>query len=540
MNDKFFDFIASPKKVLTCAAGVGVVMLVLALIYPIIYRDSVNYMAASNALWLHNWRTAFNLTIVPLLFIVSGLLQNLGLNACQGLSLVSSLLAIGMLFLGYRVLSFYIDKRLAAWGSVLYFIIPPVFMISFAPLTDSARWFSFLLCWWLILLCLQHLRWYKLILLGVAYAIFALIRSEGIVFVGLLSVWFFFEQWRAQGWREGLRRWYKFAAVTIVPLVVMVVLLMPRLVQLRRETGFYALDTRQVWAIKGALSHISSKGGDKLTADPLVTYKADDKFHYSYLRDGKMMERFWRNLFSGNYRAYTLFTLLGLLLTIRRRKWKYFHTLLCVFAAVNAFSYMLMRSMAGRYFYINTFLFMPFTLDGIIWAWELLKKLPGKVGIVVRMLMPYAVCTFLTVSILCGMKNIFSDEYDYYTAVGGFMKALPIAGGHTRSGTTHPVYLLLGPNYGWGFHCRGNELVYSNQFEMNKRYSVSDILTKGVPTEFCSFAVDPLKGVGVLKPDYVLVDDEEDADRLLADSMGMLEEIPQCASSRVCIYRVKP
>ena len=537
MNRKILDFISFPRRVLGAAALIGIVMLILVQIFPVFYRDSVNYMAAVNAVWLKNWTTAFNLTFVPLLFLAASPFRALGLDANQCLSLVSSLCAIGMLFAAYGVLSFYMDRRLAAWGSVLFFITPPVFRTSFAPLTDSARWFFIFLCWMMILMYREKPRVSKLLLLGLFYALFSLTRSEGIVFAGLFSVWFFLEQWRGAGWKNGLRRLHKFAGTALLPLVVTGVLLVPRLIQIHRETGFYALDTRQTWAIKGALSHIFPEKEQK-KADPLIDYSSDLKFHYSYMADGRWSRRYWDSLFSGNYRLYVVFTVIGLVLVIRRREWRYFHTLFCVFLLANALAYLLMRSHAGRYFYINTFLLMPFTLMGLTGLWEGIPRLPKKLRERVVRLLPLAACVALTLLVLSGMKGIRPGDHKYYRTVGKMMREesrrlVP------RSGTKHPVYLIIGENYGWGFHCGGSEIVSTLPLARSVRNGMRGILTDGVPSRLCSFVVDPLKDVPVLKPDYVLVCDG-DGPRIPADCADLLEVIPQKLSSKVLVCRVRP
>lgn len=541
IGTRLYNFIGSPKKVLAVAAVFGVVALVSAVLFPNPYRDSVNYMASVNALWLQNWRTAFNLTYVPLLFVIGALFRPLGLNACQCLSLVSSLLAIGMIFLGYRVLSFYMDKKWAAWGSVLFFLTPTVFAASFCPLTDSSRWFSTLLCWWTILLYLERPKAYKLLGIGAAYAFFALVRSEGIVFAGLFTLWFFFEQWRAQrGSAEGIR-WGRIVLSTLVPVIFMLVLISPRLIQIYRETGFPALDTRQTWAIKGVLTQLSGKEvtAPEVGKDPLVTYNFHDlKFHYSYLQNERFVNRYLKNFLTGNYLLFLVFTLLGIVYIIWRRKWQHIHTLGCLFVAANAVAYGMMRSGAGRYFFINTFLLMPFTLAGFRCIWEFCRDFRSWTGKAAKLVFPYAAIAVVVIFFTLGIRKVLPSGDDYYAAIGTFMRS-ESASAKTRSGTAHPVYLILGDNFGWGFFCNGNELVYSSQFKMDSRYRVSEILTDGVPADYCSFAVDPLRNVRELKPDYLLIDGDDVPPDALDGCSGLLENIPQTISDKVRIYRVK-
>ena len=307
---------------------------------------------------------------------------------------------------------------------------------------------------------------------------------------------------------------------------------------MHHETGFYALDTRQAWAIKGAVSHFYPEMAQKMTDDPLVVYASNMQFHYSYLKDSSLTSRYISSLISGNYRAYALFSLIGLIQIVRRRKWERHHTLVCVFAVVNAIAYLMMKSFAARYFYINTFLFMPFTMVGFVYVGEFIEQLQGKGGDMLRAAMPWILVVVITITALGAMKDVFSQKDRYYKTIGTYMRSAT-ADAKTRSGTRHPVYLIVGKNFGWGFHCNGNELIYSHQFEMNVRFTLSEILSSGVPPVFCSFAVDPMEGIKVLKPDYLLFSSEPQSAELLKSCSHLVEEIPQKFSSKVSLYRVK-
>ena len=275
-----------------------------------------------------------------------------------------------------------------------------------------------------------------------------------------------------------------------------------------------------------------------MTDDPLVVYASKTQFHYSYLKDSSLTSRYISSLVSGNYRAYVLFSLIGLIQIVRRRKWERHHTLVCVFAVVNAVTYLMMRSFAARYFYINTFLFMPFTMVGFVCVGEFIERLQGKWGDILRAGMPWILGVAIIISVIGAMKDVFSQKDRYYRTIGRYMRSAT-AEAKTRSGTRHPVYLIVGKNYGWGFHCNGNELVYSTQFEMNSRFTLSEILSSGVPPVFCSFAVDPMKGVDILKPDYLLFSSEPNKDKMLKSCSHLVEELPQKFSSKVSLYRVK-
>ncbi|MBR2427363.1 MAG: hypothetical protein IKB16_11565 [Lentisphaeria bacterium] len=109
--------------------------------------------------------------------------------------------------------------------------------------------------------------------------------------------------------------------------------------------------------------------------------------------------------------------------------------------------------------------------------------------------------------------------------------------GEFRSQSKYPVYFILGSNYGWGVFCNGNEIVYSPHFNIQEKFSIEYILQSGLPSEYCSFAVENLKDLKILKPDYVI--DSRKKRNFSVECLNMLEPIPQKISNRVDIYRVK-
>lgn len=523
-----------PYSLLKFAVLLGGCLTIIVLINPVLFRDSVNYIASVNAVWLQNWHTAFNITYVPFLFVTASCFKLIGLNALQSLTLLSSLLAICTLFPAYRILSSFMDRKAAAWGSILFFLSSPVMDCSFAPLTDSGRFFFMLASLMIIIDFIKSEKKILLVLLGVVYTFFALTRSEGIVFVGLISLWFFIELLRKDRcWKE----WKKCCAdlwLVVIPLLLMLILLLPRLWQMMSETGFPALDTRQTWAIKAFLNKIFP---DFVPTDSsIITYGSNMNYH-SFWTDTQWHCRYWRNFFTGNWFPYTAFSIIGFYRIIRDKQWHHFHTLFCVFVVVNAFIYMLMRSCAGRYFLINTFFLMPFTIYGITFVWQ---KVLAMCSIKWRQQLTTFLPCFMAVIVIAlfckGIAQSFSSKTSHYPIIGKFMKG-QVQTGEFRSQSKYPVYFILGSNYGWGVFCNGNEIVYSPHFNIQEKFSIEYILQSGLPSEYCSFAVENLKDLKILKPDYVI--DSRKKRNFSVECLNMLEPIPQKISNRVDIYRVK-
>lgn len=180
---------------------------------------------------------------------------------------------------------------------------------------------------------------------------------------------------------------------------------------------------------------------------------------------------------------------------------------------------------------------MPFTLCGLQSVWKQTKKTcSGKYRKELHcILLCTAAAVFISLAVK-GVCQIFSNKTAVYVHVGKFMREQT----HrfiSRSKTEHPVYLILGNNYGWGLFCDGNELVYSHHFNVRSKFSIEYILKHGLSPEYCSFAVDALDKINVLKPDFLL--DNRKKRELSSECRNALELIKHPQSSQVDIYRVR-
>ena len=535
---KFFrSLVNSPVKLLSLATAAGFLLLAVMLFVPVFYRDSVNYVAAAEAFRCGNWRMAFSLTFPPLMFAFGALWMLFGFNAQQGVTIASGLLLIGSLWAAYMVLSFYMRKRFAAWGAVLFFLFPFVLRTGFSPLTDSGRWFFLFLSMALILSFLSNGKKITLFWLGCAYAGFSLTRSEGIVYVILLSGWFLWELARKTGsFRNMLRSSFRNLAFVLLPLCVAGALLAPRFYQLYKETGYAALDMRQTWAVRGLVKHFC-RGGEAVSAgtvsvkDLTRSYGSLNDFNLGWFRNGKFHSRYWKNLWKGCFAPYLILAAAGTLIFLMLGRWKYSYSLFLVFLVVNAAVFFLMRSNAGRYFYLNAFFLTPLLVDTL----RYLRFLIGKYR---RFdLLPWAEFAILVCALVCfyaGMANLNYRGEACFPAVGAYMRRhcqIPSA-----SGTEHPVCLVFGKNYGWGFQMRMNEIVFREVPAFAS--SVREMIRDGFPVEFCTYAVDNLNGIGSLRPDFLVFYEVAPEEFLSASVFDRMEEVRHGLSEDVKVFRV--
>ena len=137
-------FFASPRCVLGLAVGIGVISTALLMIVsPVYYRDSVVYMSMVSGFLVGDWRHAFDVARTPLLPALAGVLARLGIPIPEATTLVSCLFCVLAVFPIYGLLTFFMERKYAAWGALFFALMPRVIRYGMAPLLDSGRWLLF-------------------------------------------------------------------------------------------------------------------------------------------------------------------------------------------------------------------------------------------------------------------------------------------------------------------------------------------------------------------------------------------------------------
>ena len=244
--EKVSAFFSSPRNVLILGCLIGVFCtLLLLIVSPVYYRDSVVYVSMTNAFRYGDWFHAFNLSMSPLLSTLAGIFAWIGLPALEATMLLSSIFYILTIFPLFGLFSFFMERKYAA------------------PLLDSGRWLFFSLSLYLIFSFVREKNFRTLLWLGCSFAALCLVRSEGIVYVGILFVTWALLLLHRVSWVISRKVVGHFLCSCFLVAGFCFLICLPRLMHLYAETGYFSLDTRQTWAIRGIVYQVEKIFGDR-------------------------------------------------------------------------------------------------------------------------------------------------------------------------------------------------------------------------------------------------------------------------------------
>jgi hypothetical protein len=167
-------------------------------------------------------------------------------------------------------------------------------------------------------------------------------------------------------WRGGLRGW-GFALTVLKELLVasllFVVCMAPRGMQISPLCGYPVPDVRLANHIDRLIGLEKTPGRP---AGPLT--EAERKA----VDNQKFLSQFDANL-RGAYEFYAGLALLGAIVLLKRRKWRWEHSYLLALLALNVWVFSGI-SISYRYYLINSQLLMPLSVAGFVWALSLLPR----------------------------------------------------------------------------------------------------------------------------------------------------------------------
>lgn len=523
-------FFASPRCVLGLAVGIGVISTALLMIVsPVYYRDSVVYMSMVSGFLVGDWRHAFDVAMTPLLPALAGVLARLGIPIPEATTLVSCLFCVLAVFPIYGLLTFFMERKYAAWGALFFALMPRVIRYGMAPLLDSGRWLFVPLALYLIFCFIKNRRYVTLCWLGMTFAALCLVRSEGVVYMAILLGLMGLMLLQADKWKFSFRWISRFLLYLLVVTGICLIFCLPRLIQLHQVTGYPALDTRQTWAVRGVCHRLAvwTGGEGAKSVGPAkassTTYGSINDFDFAWIMNPKFEKRFWNNVVTGCYIPYLILAILGIFLLLRHRKWTFGHTIMLLLFAANTIAFFIMRSAAGRYFYINAQFLMPFTIYGFCEVLTIIKKAPKKYR-----LEYFVGVALLTVGILQlwnGLDNLNPSKNDYFKELG-----LKLAewqkGISPRSGTRCINLLTIGVDYGWGVYSGTNSHAYTSR-SIDKTWTLREIAEKGLPTDLTSYISENVDGYKQLLPDLIVVAEPEEVSPALIAEIRALDGVRQ-------------
>lgn len=506
-------FFSSPRGVMSLAVGIGLLSTLLMLIVsPVYYRDSVVYMSMVSGFKVGDWGHAFNVAMTPLLPALGGIFARFGVPIPEAMMLASSIFCVLAVFPVYGVLTFFMERKHAAWGALLFALAPKIIRHGIAPLLDSGRWLFVPLALYLIFRFVSSRKYSTLCWLGLTFAALSLVRSEGVVYMAMLMCFLGLMLLHAEKWKLSFRWVGRFLLYCMVTAGICIVICLPRLIQLYQATGYPALDTRQTWGVRGVCHQIAVLAGKEDAASgetvraTSTTYGSINDFDFAWVKDRHFERRYWSNMLDGCYVPYLLLAVYGMVLLRRRREWTFNHTVMVWLLVANAAAYFVMRSSAGRYFLINAFFLMPFTVRGLRSVLAAIETAPEKYRL--QYLAAAAMLVAGVLQVWNGLDNLNPSENDYFKILGREIGRWQ-NGVRPRSGTRCVSLLTVGHDYGWGVYAEANTFAYASNF-IDKTWTLRDVAEHGLAPDLSSYVAENLSGRERVLPDLIAVADPDD------------------------------
>lgn len=507
---------------------------------PVFFRDSSEYVALTDAFVLGDLERAFPKHLPVFFTLLSG-----GVAKFTGMPGVTSLLIVSGFALALTVFPLYgllkrcVPKRWAAWGTLLFILLPGIVECSIAPLIDSSRFLFVITAFYLIFKEYRTIRFSTLLMLGVVYGCLTLARAEGVLLVGLAI---FIHCLRILHRSEYTlrRRFFEVGAAVLLPLIVAGILCAPRMYQMYKLTGYATIDQRQCNAIGSAWKLLKRKKNEekvafhakaikstikesasaaktisvpKTTAKARVSAKIKDpakektpvklsvpsKKELPVLSKKELSEinsyensggadlitfdlktlfdqpRFYRNLLESFHLLYLPFTLLGAILYLKRRKKSFNINMLLLTMLLYDLELFVLRAAAGRYLLINAAFVMPMTLIGMRFV-----QLKARQYLQERTVwFSVPLCILAVGCAVYSMRHISNSEYECFRSLKGYLNEIK----SVNADSSRPVVLLIGANRGLGYYSDVN-VVWYTKLGLDKTYTLSQIIRYGVAGDY--------------------------------------------------------
>jgi len=387
------------KLIFEAAVAAAAVIAVLAVVFIYdIMRDSAHvYAYAAREIGNGNFADGWYERVPMLNILLSGGLAALGLEAFRATVVVSSLFYFLTLFPLRRFLEEFLSPSAAAWGCLLFATTPKVIRYSVIGLIDSSRYFFLIAA----LMYLFRLRARPSrsggVLFGLSLAGLAVSRGEELFFaVGLLFALPVLTRLEPpyRPLHDGRRR----LAVFGLALFVFAAGITPFCAVNAARCGVFITDLRIAEA--AFPGRVQRPAGNPWRAVGDGAVSAVEKFFDPVT-----------NVLRGGYELFWVFTVVGTVVLIRRRRWKWGHTLLWGIFLLHTVLYCKV-GIAYRYNIYLVPLFMPFTVAGLSFCGEQLVrlKIPPRLVPVLRRLAPVVLVAVLVLQVDNGMKDVFSRD----------------------------------------------------------------------------------------------------------------------------------
>jgi len=312
-----------------------------------IYRDTANVYAYYAREIATEGIAAGWVARVPMLNILLGsILTALGICANQSMIIVSCIFYIATVFSLRRYLELFVSPLQAAWGCFLFVIAPKLIRFSVTGLIDSARYFFLITALFFFFRLVRCGKMRDVVFLGLALGGITVSRGESIIMLPLLLGVLLVLPLFSQGSFSNCS-WYRNIKNAVCVSVISAMVISPFCAVNYYFSGYFVPDLRMAEAL---YPQLKQKNAVQLPGMIKETSSALQK-------TGDTLGDFFR----GSYEPYFLLALLGMVLLIYRKKWRWEYTFMIVLVLLHLGIYYKITS-AYRYSLYVIPLFMPFTV----------------------------------------------------------------------------------------------------------------------------------------------------------------------------------
>ena len=386
------------------AVGIGIVLSVCALLFSYdVYRDvSHVYAYYAREIACGNFAEGWVGRVPMLQILMAGGISALGINAYVANIFISSLFYVCTLFPLRSYLQRYLTPLQAAWGCVLFVTAPKLIRFSVSGLIDSSRYFFLIVSLLYLFRLVEKRDWKDCLLLGLGLAGLSVSRGECVVlaplFLMLIPVLACLTQ--HLNLKEIIR---KYSLITLLSSVVWLAGIFPFCAVNYHYSGVFITDVRLAEAFC-----------------PWV--RVNEPSEKAAVSWGDSAMDALNDSMRGGYELYLLLGVLGIILLIHRRKWRWDYSLFIFIYLLHLGIYFKIVS-AYRYSIYLIPLLMPFTVTGIAWliekyrSWQIPRRYIwcnyAAVGVV---------SALLVFQVINGMRCVTDRDDVWKRKIAGVMK----------------------------------------------------------------------------------------------------------------------
>ena len=407
---KLEKILSNEKLIFYVSVTAGIVFSLLSVIFIYdIYRDVANVYAynareIANGNFAEGWESR-----VPMLnILLAGGISFCGVDPYRATVVVSSLFFVLTLFPLRRYLELFLTPLQSAWGCLLFITAPKIIRFSVSGMIDSSRYFFLITSLLLLFQLREKPRIGKAVLFGLSLAGLSVSRGEELVF----------------------------AVAILIGLPVLTFLKSPDLFrsEFKKRTAVLGISAFFFLAAVSPFCTVNACRGGAFITDVRIAeamgFKSDRRSPEKTLsetnqpayKDGRQFKHSFSSVLRGGYELYWVFSIFGMFLLLRKRNWKWEHTVLTgVFLAHTAIYYLI--GSAYRYSLYLIPMFMPFTMTGLGFFCVLPQKMnwSERVRLTAVAAVFVLMCLIFGIQIRNGMEIVFARKDKWIRQVADTM-----------------------------------------------------------------------------------------------------------------------